>query len=264
MSGMTLPSGKVVTYKYDNNHVTGISFGVQQVVKNADYQPFGPVNKWTWGNDSVSVPNKHTRYFDLDGRIGKIDSGSALDPSLILYDAASRITELQKLTGRVIDPAKSTTYGYDALDRLTTVSPNSGNTNPPRAYTYDGVGNRLTDTVAGSTTNYGYGASNHRLNGLSGAITKNYSYDSDGNRIADGTSVWSYGANNRPFSISLSGTTIQSGINALGQRVTKTVNGVVTSFMYDEGGHLVGEYDGTGKAKQETLWFNDLPVAVIK
>lgn len=57
---------------------------------------------------------------------------------------------------------------------------------------------------------------------------------------------------------------MQAGINALGQRVTKTVSGNVTRFMYDEAGRLVGEYDIDGKAKQETLWFNDLPVAVIK
>ena len=36
------------------------------------------------------------------------------------------------------------------------------------------------------------------------------------------------------------------------------------SRMYDEAGRLLGEYDIDGKAKQETLWFNDLPVAVIK
>jgi YD repeat-containing protein len=46
--------------------------------------------------------------------------------------------------------------------------------------------------------------------------------------------------------------------------VTKTVNGVVTRFVYDEGGRLIGEYDLAGKAQQETLWFNDLPVAVIQ
>ena len=46
--------------------------------------------------------------------------------------------------------------------------------------------------------------------------------------------------------------------------MTKTVNGTLTRFVYDEGGRLIGEYDNAGKAKQETLWFNDLPVAVIK
>ena len=270
MNSMTLPSGKIVTYAYLNNRITGVTYDGQPIVKNADYEPFGPVGEWAWGNDSVANPNKHTRFFDLDGRNTKIESGpttGSIEPTLIVYDAASRITDLQKLTNNVIDPTKSATYGYDNLDRLTAVSPNAGNTNPTRGYSYDGVGNRLTSTIASATTSYGYGSTSHRLDSLSGAITKSYSYDADGNRTADGTTTWSYGGNNRPISIAIPGgtpVTIQAGINALGQRVTKTVNGTLTRFVYDEGGRLIGEYDNTGKAKQETLWFNDLPVAVIK
>ncbi|MBL0125100.1 MAG: RHS repeat protein [Betaproteobacteria bacterium] len=270
LATMTLPSGKVVAYTYLNNRVTGITLDGVPVVKNADYEPFGPIGEWTWGNDSIAAPNKYIRYFDLDGRTTKIESGpanGAIDPTLIVYDAASRITDLQKLTANVVDPAKSTTYGYDSLDRLTVVTPNAGNTNPARGFSYDGVGNRLTSTVAGSLTNYGYGTSSHRLNNLTGSIAKSYSYDSDGNRTTDGSSTWSYGGNNRPTSITIPGTTpvvVQAGINALGQRVTKTVNGTVTRFIYDEGGRLIGEYDLAGTARQETLWFNDLPVAVFK
>ena len=264
MDRMTLPSGKVVTYAYLNNRITGVTYDGKPVVKNADYEPFGPIGEWTWGNDTTTSPNRHTRYFDLDGRVGKIETGNGIDPSLIIYDAASRITALQKLTGAAVDPAKSTTYGYDSLDRLTAVTPNVGNPNPTRGFSYDGVGNRLTSTVAGSTTNYGYGSNSHRLNNLTGAITKSYSYDSDGNRTNDGSATWNYGGNNRPTVIAVAGTSIQAGINALGQRVTKTVNGMVTRFVYDEAGRLIGEYDLTGRALQETLWFNDLPVAVIK
>ena len=266
MDRMTLPSGKVVVYTYVNNRVTGITYDGKSVIRHADYEPFGPIGEWTWGNNSVTSPNRHTRYFDLDGRTTNIESGIGIDPTVIVYDAASRITALQKLTGNAIDPAKSTTYGYDNLDRLTNVTPNAGNTNPARGFSYDGVGNRLTATLAGSVTNYNYSASSHRLNSLTGATAKSFSYDNDGNRLSDGVSSWTYGGNNRPTLISFTGTplVVQAGINALGQRVTKTVSGSVTRFMYDEAGRLIGEYDIDGKAKQETLWFNDLPVAVIK
>lgn len=61
---------------------------------------------------------------------------------------------------------------------------------------------------------------------------------------------------------------IQSGINALGQRVLKVVNtsqaGSTTRFMYDESGKLIGEYDLNGQPIRETVWLNDLPVAVLK
>ncbi len=264
MDQMTLPSGKVVTYAYLNNRITGVTYDGQAIVKNADYEPFGPLGEWTWGNDSVTSPNKHTRYFDLDGRNTKIESGSSIDPAIIVYDAASRITDLQKLSGNAVDPSKSTAYSYDNLDRLTSVTPNAGNPNPTSGFSYDAVGNRLTATVSGGTTNYGYGTSSHRLLSLTGAITKSYSYDADGNRTNDGTSTWNYGGNNRPTAVTVGAVSIQAGINALGQRVTKTVNGTVTRFIYDEAGRLIGEYDLAGQAKQETLWFNDLPVAVIK
>ena len=64
-------------------------------------------------------------------------------------------------------------------------------------------------------------------------------------------------------------------LNALGQRIVKTAITTPTSppgapttkttiFAYDEAGKLIGEYTQSGAPIQETLWFNDLPVAVIK
>jgi YD repeat-containing protein len=268
---MTLPSGKSVGYTYLNNRITGVTYDGETVVKNADYEPFGPIGEWTWGNDSVASPNKHTRYFDLDGRTTKIESGmggtAALDPAVIVYDAASRITALQRLTAGNVDPARSATYGYDNLDRLTSVTPGAGNPAASQSYTYDAVGNRLSNTVAGNLTTYSYGATSHRLNALSGATSKSYGYDAAGNRVSDGSQTWTYGGNNRPTTVSVTGnplTTVQSGINALGQRVTKSVNGVMTRFVYDEAGRLIGEYQSDGTRIREHLWLNDLPVGVVQ
>jgi len=52
--------------------------------------------------------------------------------------------------------------------------------------------------------------------------------------------------------------------NALGQRVKKTVSGTSTYFVYDEAGHLTGEYDGSGALIQETVWLEDIPVATLR
>jgi len=285
LTSATYPSGKVVAYTYLNNRIIGVTYDGKAVIKNADYEPFGPIGEWTWGNDTTgsggTLVNKHIRYFDLDGRNTKIESGNSIDPALIVYDAASRITALQRLTANAIDPAKSVSYGYDNLDRLTVVTPNPGNLDAAQSYTYDAIGNRLSNTVAPaggntSVTNYSYSATSHRLAALSGAITQSFSYDANGNRLSGAatgpTQSWTYGGDNRPTAISVTNggtpTSIQSGINALGQRVSKTVNGSgtvnITRFIYDEAGRLIGEYDSSGKPIQETLWLNDLPVAVIK
>lgn len=34
--------------------------------------------------------------------------------------------------------------------------------------------------------------------------------------------------------------------------------------MYDESGHSLGEYDGSGNLIQETLWLGDIPVATLQ
>jgi RHS repeat-associated protein len=35
-------------------------------------------------------------------------------------------------------------------------------------------------------------------------------------------------------------------------------------FVYDEAGHLIGKYDGSGNLLQETAWLGDLPVTVLE
>jgi len=52
-------------------------------------------------------------------------------------------------------------------------------------------------------------------------------------------------------------------VNGLGQRVKKS-SGSDTFFAYDEAGHLIGEYDGSGNPIEETVWLGDTPVAVVK
>src|SRR5262249_11331019 len=111
-------------------------------------------------------------------------------------------------------------------------------------------------TVNASTTNYGYTAGTHRLASLSGAQSKSYTVDSNGNMTSDGTTTWTFAGNNRPTQ---AGSTTFL-INALGQRVKKSTGTTVTNFVYDEAGHLWGEYDGMGALIEETIWLGDLPV----
>jgi hypothetical protein len=67
-----------------------------------------------------------------------------------------------------------------------------------------------------------------------------------------------------PFMPMPSSLTTTYKLNALGQRVRKTSAGVSTYFVYDDAGHLVGEYDDSGALIQETIWFGDIPVGVLK
>jgi RHS repeat-associated protein len=52
-------------------------------------------------------------------------------------------------------------------------------------------------------------------------------------------------------------------VSGLGQRVSQvTAPGFI--FVYDEMGHQIGKYDGTGRLLWETVWLGDLPVAVLE
>jgi RHS repeat-associated protein len=51
--------------------------------------------------------------------------------------------------------------------------------------------------------------------------------------------------------------------NALGQLIEKSGNGGTTLLMYDEAGHILGEYSSTGALIEETIWMGDTPVATL-
>ncbi len=61
------------------------------------------------------------------------------------------------------------------------------------------------------------------------------------------------------------GTNTSYVYNALGQRIRKAggTRGTVI-YMYDEAGHMVGEYNSTGVLVQETVWLGDIPVATLR
>ncbi|HTJ15708.1 MAG TPA: RHS repeat-associated core domain-containing protein [Steroidobacteraceae bacterium] len=142
---------------------------------------------------------------------------------------------------------------------LTTAAPVSGASSSAN-YSYDAVGNRLTG--AGAT--YTMAGGSNRLQSISGTLTRSYSYDSSGNVTNDGTRTFAYNDAGRMTSASKAGVTTTYALNALGQRVKKTTSGTSTYFVYDEAGHLVGEYNNSGNLLQETVWLGGIPVATLR
>ena len=57
--------------------------------------------------------------------------------------------------------------------------------------------------------------------------------------------------------------TASAGAPAAAATAPSSIPGGKQAFVYDAAGHLLGEYDGTGKAIQETVWLGNLPVAVL-
>ena len=72
-----------------------------------------------------------------------------------------------------------------------------------------------------------------------------------------------YGYDDRGRLVSVDSGSVIYAHNGQGQRVKKDDSSTITLFAYDEAGQLIGEYDDTGTAVQETVWFNGAPVAVL-
>jgi YD repeat-containing protein len=126
--------------------------------------------------------------------------------------------------------------------------------------------------------NYGYDSLDRITAGANAANALSWTYNADGDRATtNGAPAQAYSAssltlgyNNRGrlSTVTAPSATTTYVYNALGQRVQKsTGNGTTTTatlFVYDEGGHLLGEYDGSGNLIEETVWVDDLPVATLQ
>ena len=248
--GMTSPSGQQIGYSYINNRVAAITVNGQTLLHGAVTMPFGPQSSWLWGNGLFTFRN-----YDRDGRVASWEfrNGSSILRKEQTFDAASRIVAVNDPS----HPGASQAYQYDPLDRLTVSQTGS----PPlhsQQFAYDAVGNRLNVTIDNSITNAAYASSNNQLQKLSGSLHVSY-------LLGNGTWAFTYNNANR-LSTVLNGSVTMATyrVNAQGQRVSKSVGGAMTYFVYDERGHVLGEYDRTGSVIEETIWFEDLPVATLR
>ena len=246
-TALVTPSGQAVGYSYNSNHqVVSIALNGTTVLSGVTYEPFGGVNGWSWGDGSST-----TRTFNTDGLISQIvTAGTTLGYS---YDNANRISGITDSS----NSALSWTYGYDALDRLTSAATSS----ITDGWTYDADGNPLTQTGTTPIT-FSANSTNNQLNATTGSLVRSYSYDAAGHTQAYGSYAFLY--NNRGRMVATSANSTDYLYNALGQMIEKSGTLGTTIFMQDESGHLIGEYDASGNLIEETIWLGDLPIATLQ
>ncbi len=272
----TYPSGNVIGTSYDSaGHIAGLTLttanGSTTLASNIQYQPFGKPIGWTWGNGTA-----YARGFDLSGRLTQFPLGATIGTGTtpnglsrtVNYDAASRITaythtDTDGSTGSSTAAAANQTFGYDDQDRLISYLPSNGS----QSYSYDANGNRTGQTVGGNSYTQTVDLASNRQTASTGPTATRNSYDAAGNLTSDGTTTYSYSDRGRLVSVTKNGTTTNYLYNGLGQRVIKSGGNVPTGairYVYDEAGHLLGEYDQAGNALQETVYLGDTPIATIK
>jgi RHS repeat-associated protein len=249
LTSLTTPSGQSVLYGYNTNgQVASITINGSTLLSGVSYEPFGPVKGWTWGNASTM-----SRMFDNDGKVTAIASAGEKTYG---YDDAFRITGITD----TITPTDSYTFGFDELDRLTSAA----KTGTTRGWTYDANGNRLSETGAAPSA-YTISSTDNRVSAISGSVSRSYSYDAAGNTLTYSNITATYNNRGRMSTLTKGATTATFSYNALGELV-KRAGGLpgTVHYVYDEAGHLLGEYDGTGALIQETIWLGDTPVATLR
>lgn len=258
LTSITTPSGQAITYGYNANHeVTSIAVNGKPLLSNVTYEPFGPVDGWTWGNGSTL-----TRVYDGDGNV--TDISGAGGEEVLGYDDASRVSGI---TNTTVNSRRSVdwTYGYDDLDRLTSAA--SGTLT--EGWTYDADGNRLSQTGASLLT-YSISPSSNEVTALTaaaagpGSHTLAYRYDAAGNTLQGERYTAGYDDAGRLTTLTEGFERTRFTYNALGQMIEArgTLSDII--YAYDQVGHLLGDYDRFGRLIQETVWLGDTPVATLR
>ena len=230
----TGPDGITYDYTYDaNNQLTGVSI---------PNQGFITYNAYTWNRPaSMTLPGGSTKEFSYDPlmRINALTTKDPAQNALMGYQYT--YDKMDNITGKVTEHGEYQ-YGYDDLYRLTTTD------NPDlndEAFTYDPVGNRLSD--ADTTGDWVYNDNNE----LSGYDDVSYVYDDNGNMIQKTTggvvTNYIYNTEDRLTEVRDGSDNLIASYyyDPFGRRLWKEVSGLRTYFHYaDEG--LIGEYDASG------------------
>jgi RHS repeat-associated protein len=173
----------------------------------ATYEPFGPLKNLALGNGLTETRSFDPRYAPSAIRVD--GTGPLLDWSYTT-DFVGNITGIADL----LNAANNRTYTYQDFHYFLT----QGN-GPwgPRSWTYDRIGNRLTETRGAATDTYTY-----LINGTGGRTPKiatitrggstfSYGYDAVGDIVSDGTQPFAYGDDRRMSEAGTPGSGTASG-----------------------------------------------------
>jgi RHS repeat-associated protein len=251
LSRRTYPDGTITDYTYDaDSRMATVASGGQTTTY--AYDPAGYLTSTT-----LPASNGHLeeRTYDRAGRLTRVNN---IKGSSVLADFTYTLDPVGNPT-RVVrtgSAAGTTTYAYDNRDRLTDVCFQAtcpGGGDPFVRWTYDAVGNRLTEARPTGTTNYTYNAADE----LTQAGSTSYTYDQNGNETGAGARTFTYDLANRLALTASGGTTTTYAHDGDGNRRQTTASGQTTKLLWDPNHplpQLAIERDGAGALLRRYLY----------
>ncbi len=214
------PDSTIVIKEFDaRNRLVNIS---KDNVKQVEYA-YNNTNQLTQKNLANGV--KSIMEYDFANRLISINTGD-LQQTLFTYDKEFNKTAINRFNNSSL----SEQFSYDNSYRLTNFKKGpAGNPVVQNTYTYDAAGNRISANLNTIATTYTV----NNLNQLIGVNGLSFTYDGRGNLTFDGTFYKTYDAENRLIrDSSAPSNIIRYGYDALGRRVTKTINGNQLKYSY--------------------------------
>ena len=283
------PAGNLLSRTYPDGTLTSYTYDADGRLASATSGGTTSTYAYDPASDPVSVttPDGFTTAdtYDAAGRLTSVSTASSaglLSSFSYTLDPAGNRTAM--VTSR-----DTMVYTYDAADRLTGVcyagctlaaaaAPAGGaiitrppENNPPPPgdtfthWTYDAVGNRLTQTNYLGTASYAYDAADRLTSVTSpGSAAVPYTYDANGNQRSAGSSTYAYNLANELASASVGSTTQTYAYSGDGIRLraaTGSQASNTTQFVVDRVFALptvVAERDGNGKLIRRYVYGLDL------
>lgn len=262
------------TYSYDaSNRLIGTSRGGSGFAYSYDGDgrlasrtyPDSEVTSYTYDADSqlktVTNASHQTTYkYDAAGELTETDLPNSWTIQRT-YDAAGRALEIKSVNGsQTLADTKYTTrdgdgnpvqisrdgnvenYTYDTAGRVSAVCYGAAVSGCPSAnlitYSYDAVGNRVSQANAGTTTTYTYDADDELTQSTTGGTNSTYTYDANGNETSSGTTTFDFNLANQLTEADTPTTTVTYAYDGNGNRITKSAAGTTTAYTWDENNDL--------------------------